>query len=181
MLPFISYGSHEIDTAAIPSTSLEALLRRGITHYLGNEQAAKVSGKVKAFRDEFKTEPSDEQIAEWKASFQLAAMEKLLAGTLGVSAPRATSVDPVEREMDRLAAAEVRAILKANGLKVPKDDEAIEFANGTTRTMDEMIANRLAHAEHGPKIEAEARKNVAAREAKKASVKAEAKAGLADL
>ena len=38
----IQYGNVKIDTAHLPPASIQALLSRGLAHYLGNEQNAKV-------------------------------------------------------------------------------------------------------------------------------------------
>ena len=186
-----TYGTIEVDTSAFAPASIEALVRRGVAHYLGNEQASKVVAWAKTKATEGlaaylqtdpdnsagKTvedfEPSLEDKQSKKEELQQAALGHLVAGTIGISAPRTPSVDPLEAAMERLAKAQVTTVLKANGIKPPKDGESVTFGDGTKKTMDDMIATRLAHATHGPAIRAEAEKVLKAK-AKEAAAKAKA-------
>lgn len=161
----IVYGKRTVDWDQLPATSKQAMASRGITHYLGNEQNAKLTNwKQKQFVEMWAKEkgeaPSDETIASAKAQdknfgisdetiaaqFEIfcdEAYAKLMSGEVGVRSVNAIVVDPVEKIVNRLAKADVMTILAANGLKAPKGDEAITFANGTKRTMAEMIAKRI--------------------------------------
>jgi len=163
----ITYGTHTIHIESLPATSLEALLRRGISHYLGNEQAAKVSNRKADYQAKHGEHPDEELVASWKAEIQTAAVEKLVAGTIGQHAPRAPSVDPVEREAAKIATAEVRIILSKNGIKPPKKGEPVTFKNGSQATLEELVARRLANPTEGPRIMKEAEKAVKAAAAKK--------------
>lgn len=163
----IEYAGLTIDPTDFPSTSIEALIRRGISHYLGNEQASKLTAwKAK----EENKSATDEQIAAHKVSLIGAALAALAAGTVGIRAPRQPSVDPIEREMDRIALREVAAVLKSNGLKMPKGEATVTFGSGDSAvalTQDDLVERRLA--KHGERIrkEAEAEIKRKAREAKK--------------
>lgn len=161
----VEYGKYTVDFDALPTTSKKAMASRGITHFLGNEQNAKLTNwKQKQFTEMWLKEKSeaasDEVIASAKAqdkNFGLTdetiasqfkifcdeAYEKLLAGEVGIRSVNAIVVDPVEKIVNRLAKADVLTILAANGLKAPKGDEAITFANGTKRTMAEMLSKRI--------------------------------------
>ena len=90
-----------------------------------------------------------------------------MAGTIGQHAPRAPSVDPVEREAAKIATAEVRIILSKNGIKPPKKGEPVTFKNGSQATLEELVARRLANPTEGPRIMKEAEKAVKAAAAKK--------------
>ena len=157
----IKYGDYVIDTTKLPEVSVEALLRRGLSHYMGNEQASKV---VAHFVDE---EPTAEAKAKFKTECQAKAVVALAAGTIGtrVFGPR---VSPVENIMRMLARRKVSDALKKNGLKAPKGDEAIEFANGQKLTMAELIERQLA--KHGDALRKEADAEVKRRERELAKV-----------
>ena len=173
-MSIVTYGTHEIDTDKLPVESIAALVRRGISHYLGNEQAAKVTAWVEA---QVKTAngvaPSDEAKATAKAGFVAKAIEVMLSGEMGtrVSGPR---VEPIEAARNSIAKAEVLAILRSAGIKPPKGEEAVKFGDGTTKTLAAMIATRLAN--HADRIEKEANKKLAdaARAAKAAKAVADA-------
>ena len=163
----ITYGTHTIHIESLPATSLEALLRRGISHYLGNEQAAKVSNRKADYQAKHGEHPDEDLVAIWKEEVQALAVEKLVAGTIGQHAPRAPSVDPVEREAGKIALAEVKIILTKNGIKPPKKGEPVTFKNGSQATLEELVARRLANPTEGPRIMKEAEKTVKAAAAKK--------------
>ena len=163
----ITYGSHSIHIESLPATSLEALLRRGISHYLGNEQAAKVSNRKADYQAKHGEHPDDDLVASWKEEVQALAVEKLVAGTIGQHAPRAPSVDPVEREAGKIALAEVKIILSKNGIKPPKKGEPVTFKNGSQATLEELVARRLANPTEGERIMKEAAKAVKAAAAKR--------------
>lgn len=170
MLPTITYGETQVDFSKLPETSVRAMLSRGLTHFLGSEQASKVTSHF-TDKDGNKIPASDEDRASKKAEFVSAALGALLAGTVGVST-RGPAKDPLASEFDSIVKREVTATLKAQGLKFPKDGESIEFANGTKRTGDEMLTNY--GTKHKDRIESEAKKAVAdkARAAKKMADKA---------
>lgn len=167
------YGEHSFDFAKLPPASQRKLIQGGFAHYLGSEQASKVSGYFKDNPEE----DTAEARAKMKADLQAAAMAALLDGTVGEHS-RGPAKDPLEAIMEGIAKRDINALLKANGLSFTKDPKAtkeaplpriVTFANGSTRTMEEMVAKRLA--DHGETIKAEAQKELAAREkaAKKAA------------
>lgn len=149
-----------VETSTLPQASQDAMLRRGLVHFFGNEVASKVAGRAtrhaeesaKAHKDTYGRGATpdeavafvatDEQKAEWRKAYIGEALDKLLAGTVGQFV-RGPAVDPIESEMDKIAKQEVSDILRANGLKVPKRDETVKFSDKSEKTLDEMIANRL--------------------------------------
>lgn len=166
------YAGHEIDFATLPVASQIAMARRGLVHFLGNEQAAKVSAKAnreadlaaKAFKEANGREAtadealafvaSDETKQEWKLGFIAEGVKALAEGSVGMGA-RGPAVDPVEAEMERIAKRQVTDILKANGIKVPRKDEAVTFNDGSTKTMEDMVEGRLAKNSDAIRKEAE--------------------------
>ncbi len=173
MAKTITYGATTLDFDTLPEASLLAMLKRGVTHFLGSEQASKVSGY---FDPEQENPPVDspEARAAYKAECVAKAIAALEAGTVGVS-NRGPAVDPIVSIQRRLAKAEILPILKKNGLKWPvKAEDTLTMPDGTAYTGGQLIDRRLAHAEHGPRIVKEAEK-VRADQLKKAQ-KAEAAA-----
>lgn len=151
----ITYGSVSIDVAKLPQASVMAMLRRGVSHFLGSEQASKVTS---FFDPDQENPPADtaEARAAKKAEFQADALEKLLAGTVGNSV-RGPTVDPLTTHMRRIAKAEVTNILKANGVKFPaKAEDTIELPDGSKLTGTQLIDRRLA--KEGERITKEAKK-----------------------
>lgn len=160
----ITYGDHvKFNTDTLPPVALEALLRRGASHYFGNEQASKVA----SWAESQETPPTDEAKAAKKAEFQAAALKALLEGTVGtiVRGPRGTGVDSVVRQ---LAEKEVKDILKAQKLAMPTGDKKIKFPDGSELGRADLIDRRIA--KHGERLhkEAEAELKRRDREAAKA-------------
>lgn len=153
MLPTISYGDIKVDFNTVPAASLEAVLRRGVAHFLGNEQASKVASH---FADQ--PDATAEAKATFKAECIANALKALSDGTVGASnrGPRGSTIDTVIRG---LAEKEVKAILKANGLTMPSGDKVIEFANGDKLTRAQLIDRRIA--KEGERLKAEATKEMA--------------------
>ncbi len=148
----IEYGTFKIDPATLPEVSVNALLRRGVAHYLGNEQASKLASWVEA-EEKAGRKPGDAEKAVAKHDFQTAAIEALTKGTIGtrVGGPRGTAIDTVIRG---LAKDEVKAVLKHNGLTFPTGEKVVEFADGTKLTGSELIDRRIA--KHGDRLRKEA-------------------------
>jgi hypothetical protein len=175
----LTYGNHEIDTDKLPAQSIEALLRRGLSHYLGNEQASRLAGWANS-QTEANTPPTDEAKAEKKAEFVTSALEALLAGTVGtrVSGPR---VEPLEAAKLSIAKQEVTTVLRNAGIKPPKGEEAVVFADGTKKTLAQMVATRLER--YGERIEKEAQarlRDVARKQKAAAEQAAQAESKTAD-
>lgn len=186
----VTYGEHTIDLSTLPTVSLDSLIRKGLAHYLGNEQASKVTewkkqavakavqaakglddAGMKALLADpaFYTEvskglgPNDAEVAAYKFDCIRNAVQALVDGKVGVggSRPRGTALETVMRD---IAEKEVRAVLKANNLTMPSGDKELEFADGTRHTRKGLIDRRLANPTHGPRIKAMAEKEIAARE-----------------
>lgn len=154
-----TYGNLSIDTTAIPAKSLEALISRGVTHYLGNEQASKVSGWIKKFKeDNADAEPAKDEIAAKKAEFVSAAHAALLDGTIGTRTG-GPKLDPLTRATRDIAGEEISAMLKKAGQKVPKGKETIEV-KGQALTFADLVDRRIASEAHGARIAKEAKARV---------------------
>lgn len=161
-----TYGDHTIDFAGLPTTTIEALLRRGVTHYLGNEQASKVVAWAKAQE----VAPSDEAKAARKAELVAAAVAAMADGTIGTRPPSTAKprvTDPVESIVRKLAKAAVVALLAKNGFAVPKGDATVKTGSGEF-TMDELIARNVT--KNGEAYRVEAKKLVAAEARAKAKL-----------
>lgn len=141
----VIYGDHNLDFTKLPAKSLEAMLKRGVSHFLGNEIASKITArKNKHKADNAGAEMPEADIAALHAEFVAKALTALAEGTVG-TATRGPAMDPVEAKMEALAWAEILVILKNNGSKsTGKGDERVwEFANGQKFTKDELIGRRL--------------------------------------
>jgi hypothetical protein len=174
----IQYGTHALDTAKFHPTAIEAMVRRGVSHYLGNEMASKVVAWAESENKErAKTGAAPVTDAEKEAAkvaFQTDGIIALEAGTVGQS-NRGPRVDPLVAQMQAIAKREVIDTLKANNIKPPKSDDVVTFGDGATRTMAQMVEKRLAN--HTARIEAEAKKHLSelARKADKAKKEAAAR------
>jgi hypothetical protein len=176
----IQYGTHALDTAKFHPNAIEAMVRRGVSHYLGNEMASKVVAWAESeAKERAKATPpggpvTDAEKEAKKAQFQADAITALETGTVGQS-NRGPRVDPLVAQMQAIAKREVIDTLKANNIKPPKGDDIVTFGDGATRTMAQMIEKRLAN--HGARIETEAKKLLAdqARKAEKAKKEAAAR------
>lgn len=144
LMATIKYGNFEIDMDKLPAASVDAMFRRGVSHFFGSEQASKVTAYFDPAHDDAKNRPdTPENRAAKKAEFQKAAYDALLAGTVGVSV-RGPTVDPITTIVHRLAKAEIKGILAHNKLKWPaKADATVKLANGETVTGEQLIARRL--------------------------------------
>ncbi len=160
----IAYGKDadrlSIAITDLPAISLLSLAQKGLSHYLGNEVASKVTAwtesrvatAIKALpadADEAaKTAatqsalPNDAEKATAKADFIKAAWEALLAGNVGarVGVPRST---PVESIMARIAEGEIRETLKSVGLVMPTGDKVVTFKTGESFTRKQLIERRV--------------------------------------
>lgn len=169
----VVYGEHTVKFADVPFASLKAMVSRGVTHFLGSEQASKVSTRFNPENIPEGVTDTPEARAAYKAECVAKALEALHAGTVGVST-RGPAKDPLESAMESIARKEITDTLKANDLKFVKvegqDEKVVQFANGQTRTMAQMIEKRLA--DHGARIKADAEKALreAARKAAKLKV-----------
>lgn len=155
----IEYAGFTIDFAALPAASTDALLRRGLVHFLGNEQASKLT----AWTRKQDAPPTDEARAEKRMEYVTAAIEALNAGTVGVRVAREggtfAKLDPIGAMVRKLAKATVMGILAQNKLNAPKGDAKVATGSGEF-TMDELIARAVHRGGDG--LVAEAKKAVEA-------------------
>lgn len=176
----VTYGTNTFDFTKLPEATALAMLKRGVTHFLGNEQAAKVTNWKKKFVEDNGAEPGEDELAAKKAEFVEAGIVAMNEGTVGAGS-RGPAADPIEAEMERIAKREINGILKTNGAKfVGKgDDRKVEFGDGSRFTMDELVDRRLANTEHAARIRKEAEKAIKA--AAKAAEVAKAAGGVASV
>ena len=165
----ITYGPHVINPDTLPPKSVEALIKRGLTHYLGNEQAAKVSGwitdqipdsdtmskeqrkaAIKAFR-----ESNTNDVTAKTNAVVAAAVAALTEGTIGVRAVAGPKADPVEKVMRELAIAKIAENLAKAGLKVPSGSKTVTIGDAAY-TRDELVSRQFARDEAGYRAKAEA-------------------------
>jgi hypothetical protein len=175
----IEYGDVKRDLAALPTTTVVALARRGLAHLLGNEAASKVSGAVDKEAGVAEADDVAAKTAKrtaWKkaneaafatlvASVRADLLTALDAGTLGASTrgPRGSSADTIARE---IAEDEIMAILKQHGIARPKKAaDKVNIPDGSEFTMGELIARRLSDTAlygHGTRIRKAAEAKLAA-------------------
>lgn len=170
----LTYGDVTVDFSTLPAKSQEALAKRGLTHFLGNEQAAKVSGwKAKFAEDNNGAEPGADEVTSKKAEYITNALAALMNGTVG-TATRGPAADPIDAEIERITKREINAVLKANGAKFSGkgDERVVTFANGEKFTMDQLVERRLANADHAARIRKEAEKAIRAAAKQAEGVKA---------
>lgn len=189
----LTYGDITRDPASLPATSVAALLSRGFSHYLGNEQASKVVSRIRTAiatslstpeREVNQADITKEQVQDFRtsnpelvatfvANVMSEALKALDEGTIGSRAtgggPR---LDPIAKMIQRVAREFVTTKLQANGLKVPKGEETIEIG-GKAITMAELVTRQIAANADVIEREANKRLNEAKRKLEKARVGAE--------
>lgn len=144
----LTYGEVTRDTANLPAETIDALLSRGFAHYFGNEQAAKLTAKIKAaVATETNGKATDveraavqayraahpDEVAAWQADIVKSALEALDNGKIGVresNGPR-EATDPVGVEVRKMAKARVLELLKSRGFKFPGKDEVLVLSDGS--------------------------------------------------
>ena len=170
-----------------------AFIRRGVAHYLGNEQASKVTG-WKAKRAEEGNPANDAEVAAFQADCISAALKAAYDGTMGssVRGPRGTALETVMRQ---IALGRVRVLLGNAGLSVPKKaEDSVAFANGDSFTLAQLVkrqieaepgsksvtffGNKTVQAEAEAKMKADERAKAKAAEAKGAGASTVADLGL---
>lgn len=177
------HDNTKIDFDSLPETSRLALVNRGLTHVFGNEVASQVVQKIRSeiagenrktesvTTDEVKRYRAEngKAIDEWLAKLQADKATAITEGKLGVRAPGSGGVvrDPLQREMRRIAVAQVTEQLKKHGFKMPSGDDVITMnagkANEYTLSREQLIERRLKA--HGEAIERLAKRAIAAKQA----------------
>ena len=146
----------------LPQSSLLALLKRGVSHYFGNEIAAKISEYRKGTRVKgpdgklvlgddgkptYENAPTDEAVDAFQETTYAAFRDAMYGGTMGegrgFAAPKPP---PVERHMAAFAKADVQAILTANKLAFTKDAEGkrVVTIGGVPTTMETLVQRQIA-------------------------------------
>ncbi len=170
-----TYGQLQIDSDKVHAVAIDALIRRGLSHLLGNEQSAKVGPESAWFKSVVTAtgnNPTAEEVSAQKVEFQKVAIQSLYDGTIGtrVSGPR---VDPLETEMNAIAKREVSDVLRTQGIKKFPTGDATVTLGSESFTGNQLIARRIT--KHGERIKREAEK-VMNDKAKKAKAAAHAAA-----
>lgn len=138
----ISYDDYTFDTETLPEASVAALLNRGLTHFLGNEQAAKVTAKIRAHlrngkgkdfevtRDmvrTFRENPGNEsQVSQWMKDAQASAVDALNAGTVG-EISRGAKLSTIDKVMRDVARDAIKTACAAKGKPMPKGENLAEM------------------------------------------------------
>lgn len=143
----LTYGDTTVTVADLPDTSIAALLSRGLTHYLGNEQASKVTSWKKTEEGQTATEAEIEAKAE---SYRTAAMDALLNGTVG-SRSGGPKLKGIDRLVRIVAEEMLRAYAAKRNMKVPTKKEQL----------DPMIEKYLSVAQYAEAVKAEAERRFA--------------------
>jgi hypothetical protein len=172
------YGEFVVDVEDLPQVSVDVLLQRGFTHLLGNEVASKVSAKVKGVAAEglgIKVgEVESSEISQWRAEhgeevagFTAEARQEyvraLIAGAVGIKPGRAGNAESkLEKLKRKIAWEEIKAVLGSRGIDIPRGEQVVSFANGEAFGKEELIDRRLGNVKHGPRIEEQAKGELAA-------------------
>lgn len=177
-----TYGDLTIDATKFHPAGVDALVRRGISHLLGNEVSSKINKEgawFKGFVEANGREPSADEVASQQLEFRKAAIASLYDGTIGTraSGPR---VDPVQAEMTAIAKREISDILRAKGIKKFPTGDATVTLGEATYTGAVLIERRLA--KFSDRLRKEATKIVGerARKAEAAKHAVAAVAGVSD-
>jgi hypothetical protein len=186
------HDESEGDFDALPEASRLGIINRGLAHIFGNEVASQVVGHVRgriAGEDGKASEVSTEAIKAYREAhpdemtaktqeFQKAKHQAILEGKLGVRASGSgVSVDPMTKEMLRIAKDEIQAIFKKRGWAWPTKDtmftankdtptEVTLDASGWTRRWLDVSNDKLAGGKgdpNRPRIEKLAQRNLQAK------------------
>ena len=186
----LSIGEREVDLARIAQKNMEAMLSRGIRHYLGNEVSARVGGEFKRaavaahkaanggdIDADTRKAVEATAIPETDSPEYVAMKDKVFAefvdtlynGEVGLS-ERGPSVSPFDAEVRSIVKRDVMAILRSakgadgeplwKGKKDPTDETTFTFANGSKRDFETVKTTYLTKNE--AKIHTEARKRLEA-------------------
>jgi hypothetical protein len=175
----IAYGNTTRDFDALPEQSRKALASRGLTHFLGSEQASKVgpnSSWFGKFEKDNGRKPTEAELEAQKAANLATALEALDKGTIGTA--RGPRLDPVEAEMERMAERKVWDTLAGGDMckknKKPADDDSFTFADGSTFTFAQLVERQ--YEKNGDSLRAAATKKVEAERKAKADAERKAQA-----
>lgn len=141
----IKYDTFTVDTDSLPEASIAALLHRGLTHYLGNEQSSKVTAFKKA------NEGATDAEVEAKASeLRNAAFDALLNGTIGtrVGGPKLKGID---RLIHLVAVEQITALAASRGAKMPS-------GKGSADKLAAMVEKWMGDESRAAKVREEAQR-----------------------
>jgi len=153
----VKYGdSYEIDTDSLPEASVTALLQRGVNHYFGNEQAAKVSNARKKAEADGE-EMTDDESEKLLAGFRDDAYQALLEGTIGTRAggPKLRGLDKFVFDV---AVSELRAVAAKRNAKWPS-------GKGAAEKVAKLVDAWLANATNATRVKTEAQRQFDAQQA----------------
>lgn len=152
MLMFKWTDGTEHDFDALPTTSRQALVNRAVSHVTGNEVASSVVAWIRgeiAGTDRKAESVTKDEVQKFRADngaaidakvaeFQAAKLKAIIDGTLGVRAPGSgpRQVDPVAREIRKIAETEVGILLSAvrdestgKPMVLPRGDAVLTLGN----------------------------------------------------
>lgn len=165
----ITYNTFSVDHATLPEQSIKVLLSRGLTHLLGNEQAAKVSAARKR-ADEDGKPLTEMEATDLLAKFRSDAFTALQAGTLGVRESSGPRITPLDRRVRESAKAELFVKLQANGVKVPKKMDVAFYPPGAPVDSISSLIDKWT-AKHGERLTKEAEAAIKAEERRMAKIR----------
>ncbi len=168
-------GTSEFDFDTIPQASREGILSRCIGHFrnelasaaLGwaKGQVAGEDGKASAVSSADAAAYRDSHVDEAKTfgdKWMAAKLQAIQDGKLGVrtSSEGSGGVDPLTREMHKIAIADLTAMLEAHGLKMPRGEDKLTL-RGVEHSRGSLVSAKLA--KDGDAIEKKAKANLAAK------------------
>ena len=145
MAYFELHDGTQVAHTDLPDASLQGLLNRASSHVYGNEVASQVTSFIRSALDlkagdtsaEAKAaikayrEANPDQISAKTQEFQAAKTQAIQEGKLGVRAPgTGASVDPMTKEMLRIAKDEIQAIFKKRGWTFPTKEATFTANSG---------------------------------------------------
>lgn len=162
----LKWGDYSTLPSEVPAVSLLALAQRGVTHYMGNEQASKLTAWVKKPENKDATE---EQVKAYAKTLHDAAWQKIMKGEMGVRSAGQPRITGIEAVMRKMATAWVSAALAKQGVKLPTGDKTVNMA-GKDFTREQLIDRALKtkgdffRAEAQKQMDEEAARNAGAGE-----------------
>ena len=157
-LMFKAHDGSMHDFDALPEASRNGMINRAVAHIFGNEVASQVVGKIRATIAGDNGKAADvtseavstyrkanpKIISDWTVEFQAEKLAAILAGQLGVRATgTGGGVDPLVKEIRRIAADEFTKVLAGVGLKMPRGENTITL-RGQVLDRDACIDRWLA-------------------------------------
>jgi hypothetical protein len=159
----LTYNDYEIDEATIPAHNVQWMLQSTLRRLMGNQVDAALSTWIKGQAngqdpEAFRT-AHEAVVGRKRDELRQARLDRILHGALG-ERPR---VDPLEKQMRRIALSRLRAAARAGKTKLPAAmDGVYTFADGSQLILAEMIDLRLAREYDS--IAADAKRIVESRE-----------------